>query len=226
MLKLFCAIVGVSGSSFHVDIDENETVGDLKDAIKDKKPLTITCEADQLQLFLAKTTDGAWLTENDVKKGVKDTSGLTPLEFANVPLNLDDLSEEEVRVQLTKDDFKAGNGPVHVLVAVPNHVRVNIGGTSSRALKYMRTYSLAPNCLNMLLLIVLCKSKIQTVDHQRSMLRTSHIGGHCNHYFGRRREFNRRKRMFNSSWPLSYRVSDHWFGHCGGGVASVMDIEV
>ncbi|OWZ05155.1 Crinkler (CRN) [Phytophthora megakarya] len=135
MVKLFCAIVGEVGSAFPVDIDENETVGDLKNAIKAKNSATITCDARELQLFLAKTTDGTWLTVNDVKKGINDTSGLTPLEFANVPLNLDGLSEEEVRVQLTKDDFKAGNGPVHVLVVVPGHVRVNIeqdtGGGSS-----------------------------------------------------------------------------------------------
>ncbi|OWZ12790.1 Crinkler (CRN), partial [Phytophthora megakarya] len=55
MVKLFCAIVGVAGSSFPVDIDENETVGDLKDAIQDKKPNDLKdVDADKLQLFLAK----------------------------------------------------------------------------------------------------------------------------------------------------------------------------
>ncbi|KAL4094556.1 hypothetical protein PRIC1_010217 [Phytophthora ramorum] len=34
------------------------------------------------------------------------------------------------------DNFQPGEGQVHVLVVVPGHVRVDIGGTASRALKY------------------------------------------------------------------------------------------
>ncbi|KAE8884686.1 hypothetical protein PF001_g13751 [Phytophthora fragariae] len=36
------------------------------------------------------------------------------------------------------DNFQPGEGQVHVLVVVPGHVRVDIGGTASRALKYKR----------------------------------------------------------------------------------------
>eukprot|EP00644_Phytophthora_capsici_P000627 jgi/Phyca11/70314/gw1.16.564.1 len=57
-LSLQCAIVGQTGSSFDVEVGESQTVGDLKKAIKTKEPLTITCEADQLQLFLAKQPVG------------------------------------------------------------------------------------------------------------------------------------------------------------------------
>eukprot|EP00644_Phytophthora_capsici_P013153 jgi/Phyca11/13996/fgenesh1_pg.PHYCAscaffold_5_\ len=53
-LSLQCAIVGQIGSSFDVEIDDGEKVSKLKEAIRTKKHLTITCEADQLQLFLAK----------------------------------------------------------------------------------------------------------------------------------------------------------------------------
>ncbi|KAG3122358.1 hypothetical protein PC128_g27785, partial [Phytophthora cactorum] len=70
-MKLFCAIVGVAGSAFEVDIDDGASVSALKKAIKDVKPRTITTdEPDQLQLFLAKTDDGAWLESDseDVKK--------------------------------------------------------------------------------------------------------------------------------------------------------------
>ncbi|KAG2783577.1 hypothetical protein Pcac1_g7059 [Phytophthora cactorum] len=42
MVKLFCAIVGVAGSAFEVDIDEGQ------------------------KLFLAKTDDGAWLKSKDL----------------------------------------------------------------------------------------------------------------------------------------------------------------
>ncbi|KAG2782154.1 hypothetical protein PC116_g34436, partial [Phytophthora cactorum] len=65
MVKLFCAIVGDAGSAFPVDIDAGQSVGDLKDAIKAKKPNKITCDADELQLFLAKKADGAWLQDDD-----------------------------------------------------------------------------------------------------------------------------------------------------------------
>ncbi|KAG2958555.1 hypothetical protein PC121_g25097 [Phytophthora cactorum] len=70
-MKLFCAIVGVAGSAFEVDIDDGASVSALKKAVKDVKPRTITTdEPDQLQLFLAKTDDGAWLESDseDVKK--------------------------------------------------------------------------------------------------------------------------------------------------------------
>ncbi|KAL7692180.1 putative protein kinase-like domain superfamily [Plasmopara halstedii] len=69
MVKLFCVIVGKAGSAFPVTIDENETVGDLKKLIKAENSATITCDAKDLQLFLARK-DGGWLTSFtiDVKK--------------------------------------------------------------------------------------------------------------------------------------------------------------
>ncbi|KAG2871388.1 hypothetical protein PC114_g26947, partial [Phytophthora cactorum] len=67
MVKLFCAIVGVAGSAFEVDIDDAESVSALKDAIKAKKPNDFKdVDADKLQLFLAKTDDGAWLKSKDL----------------------------------------------------------------------------------------------------------------------------------------------------------------
>ncbi|KAG4036425.1 hypothetical protein PC123_g28005, partial [Phytophthora cactorum] len=66
MVTLYCAVVGVAGSAFPVDIDASLSVGHLKDAIKGKKPDTIKGEADKLQLFLAKTDDGAWLKSKDL----------------------------------------------------------------------------------------------------------------------------------------------------------------
>ncbi|KAE9000681.1 hypothetical protein PR003_g18494 [Phytophthora rubi] len=65
MVQLFCAIVGVAGSAFPVDIDTGETMGDLKKAIKkEKKNMLKDIDADKLQLFLAKK-DGAWLKDDD-----------------------------------------------------------------------------------------------------------------------------------------------------------------
>ena len=38
MITLFCAIVGVRGKAFAIDIDKNILVSHLKDAIKAEKP--------------------------------------------------------------------------------------------------------------------------------------------------------------------------------------------
>ncbi|CAI5737062.1 unnamed protein product [Peronospora farinosa] len=64
MVKLFCVIVGVRGSAFPVNIDVNQSVGDLKDAIKAKNE-DLQGPARNLQLFLAKITDGVWLKDDD-----------------------------------------------------------------------------------------------------------------------------------------------------------------
>ncbi|CAH0478589.1 unnamed protein product [Peronospora belbahrii] len=67
MIKLFCGIVGVPGRVLSVDIDVNQSVGDLKKAIQVKKPNELkNVDADELQLFLAKTTDGKWLSDEDL----------------------------------------------------------------------------------------------------------------------------------------------------------------
>ncbi|CAH0486270.1 unnamed protein product [Peronospora farinosa] len=60
MVKLICAIVGTKESVFSVDIDANQSVGHLKDAIKAKNE-DLQGPARNLQLFPAKTVDGKWL---------------------------------------------------------------------------------------------------------------------------------------------------------------------
>ncbi|EEY69586.1 Crinkler (CRN) family protein, partial [Phytophthora infestans T30-4] len=121
MVTLYCVVVGVAGSAFPVDIDENKSVGHLKDAIKEKNASTITCDAKNLQLFLAKKKKGAGvrLTENDVKDGVSDTSDLKLLGVAGAPLSLVGLSEKDVKFVPTLEDVESMNTPVHVLVVVP-----------------------------------------------------------------------------------------------------------
>ncbi|KAG3196331.1 hypothetical protein PC129_g24709 [Phytophthora cactorum] len=69
MVKLFCAIVGVAGSAFEVDIDDAESVSALKKSIKAENsddPTLKNVAAKNLQLFLAKTDDGAWLKSKDL----------------------------------------------------------------------------------------------------------------------------------------------------------------
>ncbi|RQM18012.1 hypothetical protein DD237_001902 [Peronospora effusa] len=65
MVKLFCVIVGVRDSVFAIDIEKETSVYHLKKAIKAKNANTITCDAKDLHLFLAKMTDGVWLKDDD-----------------------------------------------------------------------------------------------------------------------------------------------------------------
>lgn len=62
MLKLFYVIVGEKSNAFSVTIDGSECVDDLMSLIKAKKFNTITCDANQQQLFLAKNGH-AWLSD-------------------------------------------------------------------------------------------------------------------------------------------------------------------
>ncbi|KAE9331781.1 hypothetical protein PR003_g14844, partial [Phytophthora rubi] len=117
MVTLYCAIVGVAGSAFPVDINETLSVGHLKDAIKAKNSTTIACDAKDLQLFLAKQGD-AWLTEADVKKGVEDTTGLKLLDAARARLRRVGLSDQDVG-GVDEEEEAEGRGPVNVLVVVP-----------------------------------------------------------------------------------------------------------
>ncbi|OWY93143.1 Crinkler (CRN), partial [Phytophthora megakarya] len=126
MVKFFCAIVG-AGSSFPVDIDENETVGDLKKAIKKKKKHNVLkdVDPDELQLFLAKkkTDEGEgkwpWLTKKDVEEGVNDTSNLKRLDVEMAPLSMVGLSETDVAFEVTLEHIKTRTTPVNVIVVVP-----------------------------------------------------------------------------------------------------------
>jgi hypothetical protein len=120
MVKLWCAVVGRPGDAFSVNIDEGQTVEDLKEAIKAKNPATITDDAKDLQLFLAKKDRGAgdWLTENDVKGGATNTTGLKPLDAVRTRIWRLGLSGENVG-GVDEEKEEQGLGPVHVLVAIP-----------------------------------------------------------------------------------------------------------
>jgi Crinkler effector protein N-terminal domain len=113
MVKLFCALVGEKGNSFPVKIDESESVGDLKDAIKQKKERTITCDADNLNLFLGKTSDHTWLDSSAVDavtlNGDGNPKGFAPMDaslWINNPNNFG-------------ENFQPNEGEIHVLVVVP-----------------------------------------------------------------------------------------------------------
>ncbi|KAG1686497.1 hypothetical protein DVH05_006511 [Phytophthora capsici] len=63
---LCCVIVGVVGSEFDVNIAKGKSVHQLKEVIKAKnKKLLENVDTRELQLFLAKTADGTWLSLTD-----------------------------------------------------------------------------------------------------------------------------------------------------------------
>ncbi|OWY98877.1 hypothetical protein PHMEG_00030237 [Phytophthora megakarya] len=113
MVKLVCVIDRVPGSSFPVDIDENKMVGDLKTAIQDAYKCNILKDVDpgELQLFLAKTEGGAWLTDDDdldkMLQNRVDTSKMEKLRGSW------ELNKPHLFGPLGKD-------VVHVLVVVPD----------------------------------------------------------------------------------------------------------
>ncbi|KAG3048947.1 hypothetical protein PC122_g23698 [Phytophthora cactorum] len=112
MVKLFCAIVGVAGSAFEVDIDDAESVSALKDAIKAKKPNDFKdVDADKLQLFLAKTDDGAWLKSKDLLRMRK---GEIPNEVESRYMN-EELEDPTDKI-CSKFPSTIPDGTIHVLV--------------------------------------------------------------------------------------------------------------
>lgn len=66
MLKLFCALIG-QPSVFPINIEACESVGDVKDAIKEKKRRVVRCDADQIRLFVAKKNGGSWSMTDDAQ---------------------------------------------------------------------------------------------------------------------------------------------------------------
>ncbi|KAG9414686.1 hypothetical protein AC1031_008091 [Aphanomyces cochlioides] len=67
MVTLGCVVVG-EGRPFIVDVAENERVGNLKNKVKETHKDFITCDASDLQFYLA-LKDGLWLgsKSNEIK---------------------------------------------------------------------------------------------------------------------------------------------------------------
>ncbi|KAE8894033.1 hypothetical protein PF005_g19218 [Phytophthora fragariae] len=117
MVKLFCAIVGVAGDAFPVNIDAGQSVGDLKKKIKkDNQNKLKDVDANDLQVFAAKK-GGAWLSSRseDVKK----------LKNGEKTALIEALTTEELQEEDPLEDILSGMGPpsfrqTHLLVVVPN----------------------------------------------------------------------------------------------------------
>ncbi|GMF48339.1 unnamed protein product [Phytophthora fragariaefolia] len=111
-------LVGNAGV-FGVKIDDSAQIWELKDVIKEKNPATITCDAKDLQLSLAKTADGKWLTQLDALQGVSDTSGYKHLQFTDAELRDVGLDSGDLG-EVSRAEKAAGKDHVHVLVVVPD----------------------------------------------------------------------------------------------------------
>eukprot|EP00644_Phytophthora_capsici_P011931 jgi/Phyca11/563460/estExt2_Genewise1.C_PHYCAscaffold_120265 len=132
MMKLFCAIVGAR-SAFSVEVGEDQTVEDLKLAIKNQnRNKLMSVDANDLQLFLAKKDKGngmEWLTQLDVVKGVMDANGFAHLLFVDAKLRAVGLDSSELG-KVNDKDVAVGKGHVHVLVVVPKTGVSKDGGRS------------------------------------------------------------------------------------------------
>ncbi|KAE8989367.1 hypothetical protein PR001_g21792 [Phytophthora rubi] len=118
-MKLMCAIVGVPASAFSVEIDEDNTVEELKYAIKQAQMYLFP--VNQMQLFLAKRStreeekgddEEEWLTQGEELEGVSDTGGYRYLGPAGAKLRQVGLASGQVG----DTEAAAGMRPVHVLV--------------------------------------------------------------------------------------------------------------
>ncbi|ETI33430.1 hypothetical protein F443_19887 [Phytophthora nicotianae P1569] len=111
MVKLFCAIVGVAGSAFEVDIDAVQLVGDLKKMIAEDQKFDFA--ANKLQLYLAKK-NGAWLSSKDPDV-ISMRSGVIP-EQVKTLMNVEVDPADDIG-----DVFEGAptKKTVHVLVVVP-----------------------------------------------------------------------------------------------------------
>ncbi|KAL3670318.1 hypothetical protein V7S43_004629 [Phytophthora oleae] len=118
MVAIFCAIPG-PGSVFPVNINMNQTVGHLKEKIKEEMPNMIYFDAGLLKLYLARD-NGAWLNAND--------DDFKALERREIPYRVKDLMQEQLVLdaiwQLNDDacfgkNFQPAARDIHVLVKKP-----------------------------------------------------------------------------------------------------------
>ncbi|KAG4219915.1 hypothetical protein PC116_g31606, partial [Phytophthora cactorum] len=126
MVALYCAVVGVAGSAFPVDIDENKSVGHLKKAIAEDQKCDFA--ASKLQLYLVKK-GGTWLKSKDLlmmRKG--EIPGEDESHYMNEEL------EDPTDKICTKFPSTIPDGTIHVLVVVPEGAGVGVASVEPSAL--------------------------------------------------------------------------------------------
>ncbi|KAH9110698.1 hypothetical protein AeMF1_007775 [Aphanomyces euteiches] len=147
MLTLVCVVVG-DGSPFPVEIDADQSVGDLKDKIKATNPNSILCVAKDLDLYLA-LKDNAWL-ESTNPLTLQLIKGETPDEMQNYlgkVMRMNPFSSLDEALPT-----RPGQDQLHTLVVVPERVAIpsDIEPSKKRKLddlaKEISTPSLFANC--------------------------------------------------------------------------------
>ncbi|KAH9139077.1 hypothetical protein AeRB84_016636, partial [Aphanomyces euteiches] len=111
MLTLFCVVVG-EGKPFSIDIDAGKTVDHLKDKIEEKNKNTITCDAKDLQLYLAKNG----LSRDEAKAATLDEDGEIPGCF-----KMDELLKIQHKNHFGMN-FQPEEGKIYVLVSAPRQL--------------------------------------------------------------------------------------------------------
>ncbi|KAF1330103.1 hypothetical protein FI667_g5305, partial [Globisporangium splendens] len=91
MAKLLCAMASAKGSAIAIQVDERDSVADVKNAIANE----IKCSVHELQLYLAKKKDGTWLLGKDADSS-SVISDYQHLKWTAVTLCEIGLSDEEV----------------------------------------------------------------------------------------------------------------------------------
>lgn len=104
-----------------MSVDTGECVGDLKEAIADKKHRAINCDADELRLFAARQPDnGAWMLSDPIS-----STDMKALKAGATTANLQSLMADDLELDSTCDinDYFDKNTPtrrvVHLLVLPP-----------------------------------------------------------------------------------------------------------
>jgi hypothetical protein len=121
-LKLFCWVLERSTSAFPVNMQEDETVGDLKDEIKRKNP-NMFHGIDAAQLDLWKVSDctderDMVLTTHVFKVSIADNKNLAK-SVGEVELNEDDSLLATMKLSDVFKDYPAKEGHIHIIVRSP-----------------------------------------------------------------------------------------------------------
>lgn len=122
MVTLLCALVG-EGIVIPVDMDEHQSVSDLKKAIKKHLPPAYECAAQSLQLYAAKSED-QWLRCDDpeVQRMAK---GLVPAAVKNIVVNAVEMRPTCLlqEFEFPDEDPTEPGAHLHVLVELPRQLQ-------------------------------------------------------------------------------------------------------
>ncbi|KAK1945540.1 hypothetical protein P3T76_002588 [Phytophthora citrophthora] len=126
-MELYCALVGVAGTVFSVDIKPGKSVGNLRVAIKNRRRNRLKdVDADDLHLYLAKKQqkkgatpgdgDEKWLKQVEAFDDI-DTSDYKYL-FPTAKLSEVGLVRGQLGEEVSDQDAAKGLSPVHVVVEI------------------------------------------------------------------------------------------------------------